>query len=451
MEPHGHGAALKIQVLIRQGRILDPGRLDMVGDIGVAGGKIVMLPGADTKVQYTQKGHVEACRVIDARGRIVTPGLIDMHVHFRQPGQTHKETIASGCRAAARGGFTAVCTMPNTLPPNDNPAATVEIKKLAARANGVRVFPVAAITRGLGGQTLTDFAALRSAGAVALSDDGQPVVSDAVMQKALEAAGALGLLVISHSEEPSLSAGGHMNAGQTARRLGYAGIPNAAEFVMVKRDIALCEVTGAALHIAHVSTAQSVQAIREAKKRGVPVSAETAPHYLMMTDQAVATQGTNAKMNPPLRSAADRSAVIQGLADGTIDAIATDHAPHAPQEKAQAFEQAPNGVIGLETSLGIGLKLVQEGALSLEKLIAAMSVNPGRLLGVDNRLEVGRPADITIIDPDDAWTVKAADFQSLSRNTPFEGWRLPGRAALTIVGGRIVFDAAHTSSLTGKS
>lgn len=422
----------------------------MVADILVTGGKIATVRKADPEVQGLASEFPETCRVIDARGLIVTPGLIDMHVHFRQPGQTHKETIASGCRAAAWGGFAAVCTMPNTLPPNDSPEITVEIKKLAAHANGVRVFPVAAITHGLDGQDLTDFPALQAAGAVALSDDGQPVVRAAVMQKALERAGELGLLVISHSEEPSLSAGGHMHAGQTARRLGYGGIPNAAEFVMVKRDIALCEVTGARLHIAHVSTAQSVQAIREAKMRGVPVSAETAPHYLALTDKAVTTRGTNAKMNPPLRSAADRSALVQGLCNGTIDAIATDHAPHTPQEKAQAFEQAPNGVIGLETSLGIGLQLVQQGLLSLEALIAAMSANPARLLGMESRLEAGRPADITIIDPDAGWIVKAADFQSKSRNTPFEGWQLPGRAVMTLVGGRIVFDAVNTSSAMEK-
>lgn len=423
-----------MKLLIKGARILDPGRRDAVEDVWIDDGKVsglgANLPAASRSVD----------RIIDASGWIVTPGLIDMHVHFRQPGQEHKETIESGCRAAARGGFTAVCPMPNTRPPNDSPETTALVLEKAAQANGVQVLPVAAISRGLAGETLTDFAALKACGAVAVSDDGNPVMTDALMQQALEAARAHNLLVISHSEDLALSAGGHMNAGTMARKLGYTGISNAAEFVMVARDIALCELTGARLHIAHVSTRQSVEAIRRAKRRGLCVSAETAPHYLFLTDQVVEKLGTAAKMNPPLRSAADRQALRQGLSDGTIDVIATDHAPHSPDEKNAVFDQAPNGVIGLETSLGLGLKLVAESVLDMAQLVAKMAVNPSRLLGVDHRLEVGWPADLTLIDPAAPWTVQPDLFASRSRNTPFAGWELPGRAMLTMAGGRVVYD-----------
>ena len=423
-----------MKILIKGARILDPGRMDVIGDMALADGVVAALgPGASAAMP-------DADRVIQAAGCILVPGLIDMHVHLREPGQEHKETIASGCRAAARGGFTAVCPMPNTEPPNDSPAVTDFILERAARANGVQVLPVAAITRGLDGEKLTDFGALKAHGAVAVSDDGRPVESAAVMQQALERAGEHGLLLISHSEDTSFSDGGHMNAGTISRRLGYAGIANAAEFVMVARDIGLCEVTGARLHIAHVSTRQSVLAIGKAKDRGLPVSAETAPHYLFLTDRAVEELGTHAKMNPPLRSEADRQALRRALADGTIDAIATDHAPHSPDEKALAFERAPNGVIGLETSLGLGLRLVQEGVLDMGQLVERMSCNPARLLGIERRLAVGAAGDLTLIDPSLSWTVRPERFASRSRNTPFAGWRLPGRAVWTMAAGRVVFD-----------
>ncbi len=423
-----------MRILIKGARILDPGRKDTVGDVVIREGIITAMgPGA-------AEAMPDAERVVDAAECLLVPGLVDMHVHLREPGQEHKETIASGCRAAARGGFTAVCPMANTHPPNDSPEVTDFILQRAAAANGVRVLPVAAITRGLAGEDLTDFGALKAHGAVAVSDDGQPVISGAMMQQALETARDHGLLVISHSEDLSFSAGGHMNAGNASRRMGVSGIPNAAEFVMVARDIALCEITGARLHIAHVSTQQSVLAIRQAKERGVPVSAETAPHYLFLTDQDVEKLGTNAKMSPPLRSEADQMALREALADGTIDAIATDHAPHSPDEKDRPFEQAPNGVIGLETSLGLGLQLVREGVLDMAQLVEKMSCRPAGLMGIDRRLAVGVPADLTVIDPAASWTVRPELFASRSRNTPFAGWRLPGRAVFTMAVGRVVFD-----------
>ncbi len=425
-----------MRILIKGARILDPGRKDTVGDVVISEGVITAMgPGA-------AEAMPDAERVVDAAECLLVPGLVDMHVHLREPGQEHKETIASGCRAAARGGFTAVCPMPNTDPPNDSPKVTDFILQRAAAANGVRVLPVAAITRGLAGEELTDFGALKAHGAVAVSDDGQPVSSGAVMQQALETARDHGLLVISHSEDLSFSAGGHMNAGNASRRMGVSGIPNAAEFVMVARDISLCEITGARLHIAHVSTQQSVLAIRRAKERGVPVSAETAPHYLFLTDQDVEKLGTDAKMSPPLRSEADRMALREALSDGTIDAIATDHAPHSPDEKVLPFEQAPNGVIGLETSLGLGLQLVREGVLDMTQLVEKMSCRPAGLMRIDRRLAVGAPADLTVIDPAAPWTVRSELFASRSRNTPFAGWRLPGRAVFTMAAGRVVFDEA---------
>jgi dihydroorotase len=300
---------------------------------------------------------------------------------------------------------------------------------------------VAAISRGLLGKELCEFAALKAAGAVAVSDDGMPVRDARMMRRALEYAKGFDLLVMSHSEELSLSAGGAMNEGETATRLGLPGIPNAAESVAVMRDIALAELTGARLHIAHVSTAESVRAIREAKVlRGARVTAETAPHYFSLTDQAVENYNTHAKMNPPLRTERDREAVREALADGTLDAIATDHAPHAPLEKEVEFDRAANGVIGLETSLPVSLKLVSDGLLSMEKLVTRMSIAPARILGIDNRLTVGNPADLTLIDPEMSWTLDARDFASKGRNTPFDGWPVRGRAVAAVVEGRFVWD-----------
>lgn len=423
-----------MRTLIKNGHFLDPGRLDGVFDLLVEDGRI-----REIRPEILAD---DVDRMVDASGLVVTPGLIDLHVHFREPGQEYKETIQTGCDAAARGGFTAVCTMPNTDPANDRPEVTAFILDKARRANGVRVYPVAAISRDLSGEALTEFAALKAAGAVAVSDDGMPVRDARMMRRALEYARGFDLLVMSHSEELSLSAGGAMNEGETATQLGLPGIPNAAESVAVMRDIALAELTGAALHIAHVSTAESVRAIREAKVlRSARITAETAPHYFSLTDEAVENYNTHAKMNPPLRNDRDRQAIREALADGTLDAIATDHAPHAALEKEVEFDRAANGIIGLEASLPVSLGLVAEGVLTLAQLVERMSIAPARILGIDNRLTPGNPADLTFIDPTAEWTIDANQFASKGRNTPFDGWPVRGRAVATMVDGRFVFDA----------
>ncbi|MDM8523871.1 dihydroorotase [Desulfococcaceae bacterium HSG8] len=421
----------KSAMLIKGGRVINPGILDGTTDILIRNGKIAEIA--------PEIGPEPGTRVIEASGKIVSPGLIDMHVHFREPGHEYKETIATGCLAAVHGGFTSVCTMPNTHPVNDSGEVTEYILKKAADANRARVFPVAAISKKIKGKSLCEYGELKESGAVALSDDGNPVVNSQLMRRAMEYARGFGLLIISHCEEPELAANGVMNEGALATRMGLPGIPNASESVMVMRDIALCELTGARVHIAHVSTAESVHAIRDAKKRGVPVTAETAPHYFTLVEDAVADYNTHAKMNPPLRSHRDREAIREGLADGTIDVIATDHAPHSPLEKKVEFDRAANGIIGLETSLPLSLKLAEEGIITLSGLIEKMSVNPARILGLEHGMKVGNPADITIIDPDLSYTVNAENFRSLSRNTPFDGWNMKGRAVMTIVGGDAVF------------
>ena len=431
-----------MKIWIHGGRVIDPGLLDGRFDIIADDGRIAgIFPAPHDRKRPEIPADFTPDRSIDASGLIIVPGLIDMHVHFREPGQEEKETIETGMAAAACGGFTSVCTMPNTRPAADTrETVSFILAKSRARA-GTRVFPVGAITHGLMGETLCDFKALQSAGAVAVSDDGMPVMNSQRMREAMELAKALDLLVIAHSEDLNLAAGGAMNEGEVSRRMGVRGIPGAAETIGVMRDIALAELTGARLHIAHVSTAGSVRAIRDAKARGVSVTAETAPHYFTLTDRDVLNSGANAKMNPPLRSEADREAVCQGLADGTLDVIATDHAPHTPQEKARDFADAPNGVVGLETSLALSLRLVENRCLSLARLIEKMSINPARILGVDNRLRTGNPADITLIDPRAACRIDAAAFKSKGRNTPFDGWTVTGRAVMTLVGGEIVYEA----------
>ncbi len=428
-------------MLIRGGRVIDPGNLDGIMDIFISDGKIVeIIKHGLTSSEYPKSiiEHPETS-IIDASGKIVTPGLIDMHVHLREPGHEYKETIETGCLAAAFGGFTAVCTMPNTNPVNDCRQVTEYILKKAQAADTARVYPVAAISQGLKGDGLCEFGELKEAGVIALSDDGNPVMSSQLMRRALEYAKGFGLLVISHCEDLDLAAGGVMNEGAVATRMGLVGIPNAVESIMVMRDIALSELTGVPIHIAHVSTEESVQAIRDAKTRGVNVTAETAPHYFTLTDESVKEYKTSTKMNPPLRSNHDREAICQGLADGTIDVIATDHAPHSSIEKEVEFDMAANGIIGLETSVSLGMKLVEDEVITITDLVEKMSTNPARIFGLESGLTVGNPADITIIDPDISYRVDADSFQSLSRNTPFDGWELKGKAVATLVEGKIVF------------
>jgi len=420
--------------VIKGGRVIDPGNLDDILDIVIEDGNIVEI-----KQGALADDENKESKIIDASGKIVAPGLIDMHVHLRDPGYEYKETIETGSRAAAFGGFTAICCMPNTNPVNDSRQVTEYIIKKAVKADIVRVYPVAAISKGLKGESLCEYGELKDAGAVALSDDGNPVMNSQLMRRALEYSSRFNLTVISHCEDFDLVSDGAMNEGAVATKMGLSGIPNAAESIMVLRDISLCELTGVPVHIAHVSTRESVRAIRDAKKRGVPVTAETAPHYFSLTDASVKDYNTNSKMNPPLRTEQDIEAICQGLVDGTIDVIATDHAPHSIIEKAVEFDQAANGIIGLETAVPLGLKLVETGIIDITDLIEKMSKNPARILGLKNGLEIGKTADITIIDPEISYCIDADRFQSLSRNTPFDGWDVKGRAVLTMVGGKVVY------------
>ncbi len=416
-------------LLIKNGRIIDPAnKVDEMLDILVSDGKIAKLgkPGSLP---------ANSAEVIDASGKLVVPGLIDLHVHLREPGYEYKETIATGTAAAKAGGFTAVCCMPNTSPVNDSRSVTEFILSQAAKKAAARVYPIGAITKGSKGEELAEMGELVEAGCVGISDDGRPVMSSGVMRRAMEYSKIFDIAVVSHCEDAGLAAKGVMNEGFVSTELGLRGIPNAAEDVMTGRDITLAELTGARLHICHVSTAGSVRLIREAKQRGVRVTAETCPHYFMLTDEAVRGYNTLVKMNPPLRTAEDVAAIKQGLKDGTLDAIATDHAPHGTDEKAVEFDAAPFGIVGLETSVGLSFKLVQEGVLSMPQLIERMSMTPGRIIKNGGTLSTSAVADITIIDPNVEWTVKAAEFRSKSRNTPFEGWKLKGRAVQTIVGG----------------
>jgi dihydroorotase len=428
--------------LIKGGRVVDPGNLDGIMDIITDDERIIgVVPSGKSGKGSSGllKGRVPE-KIIDASGKIVVPGLIDMHVHLREPGQEYKETIETGTLAAACGGFTAVCSMPNTIPVNDNRQVTEYLLKRTREVGNVKVYPVAAISRNLEGKVLCEYGDLKEAGAVAVSDDGKPVSNSRLMRRAMEYASGFGLPVISHCEVNELAAGGVMNEGKVATRMGLAGIPNAAESIMVMRDIALCELTGAHLHIAHVSTHESVNAVREAKRKGLPVTAETAPHYFTLTDDAVSGYNTNAKMNPPLRTAFDRDAIREGLSDGTIDVIATDHAPHSVIEKDIEFDSAANGIVGLETSVSLSLKLVEDGVIDIPGLVEKMSKNPARILGFERAIKAGNIADITIIDPGAVYTVDSESFRSLGRNTPFNGWRMKGRAYLTMVCGRIVFE-----------
>ena len=424
-------------MLIRGGRVLDPSTgTDAVLDVLLSEGRVARVgQGIDAP---------EGAETVDAAGTIVSPGLIDVHVHLREPGQEHKETIRTGARAAAAGGFTAVVAMPNTDPPIDSPAAVGFVRAAGLRADGARVYPSGCITMGQAGEQLTEFGELIGAGAVCVTDDGRPVSNAGMMRMALEYAQTFDLPVAVHAEELALSRGGSMNEGIIATRLGLTGIPNASEDVMIARDLMLAELTGGRLHIQHVATRGGVQLIRVAKERGVRVTAEASPHHFTLTDEAVESYRTNAKMNPPLRSAADRDAVREGVRDGTLDVIATDHAPHHYDEKEQAFEDAPNGIVGLETALGLAYtELVESGLIDLPTLIERMSCQPARALSLPGgTLAEGSPADVTIFDPRIEWKVKPADFLSMSRNTPFGGRALRCRAVRTVVGGATVWSAA---------
>jgi len=377
--------------------------------------------------------------VVDARGAVLAPGLVDLHVHLREPGQTSKETIASGTRAASAGGFTAIACMPNTQPVVDNPAWVKWILSRAAEAGHCRVYPIAAVTVGQKGETLAELAALADAGAIAFSDDGHPLMSAEVMRRALEYARPLKRPVVCHEEDLTLRGRGHMNEGPTATRLGLRGIPAAAETVMVRRDVELAELTGGRVHLAHLSCAASFAALRDAKQRGLAVSGETCPHYWTLTDEAVAEYDTHAKMNPPLRSARDRAAVIEAIREGVVDCFTTDHAPHTLEDKRQPFDHAPFGIVGLETALALTLTfLVEPGHLTLARALELWTDGPRRVFGLPEvALAPGSPADLVLFDPTQEWTVDPARFHTLGHNTPFAGWRVRGRVLATWCGGAL--------------
>jgi len=421
-----------MKILLKGGRVLDPvHNIDDTLDLLIEDGRIANIS------KNIEAGGAET---IDARGKLVVPGLIDIHVHLRDPGYEYKEDIVTGTRAAAAGGFTSVACMPNTNPVNDNKAVTLYILRKAAEEGCVNVFPVGSITKGLKGESLAEMGELKEAGCLAVSDDGRPVANGELMRRALEYARPFGLTVISHAEDISLVGEGVMNEGFVATELGLKGIPWVAEDAAVARDVMLAEFAGARLHVAHVSTRGAVEIVRAAKKRGVRVTCEATPHHFTLTDEAVRGYNTNAKMNPPLRSAEDVAAVRAGLADGTIDAIATDHAPHHIDEKNVEFNIALNGIVGLETALPLSLRLVEDGILPLKDAIARLTIGPARALGIPRgTLEVGTAADVTVIDPELKWTVAAEKLLSKSKNTPFDGWKLKGVATHTIVGGKIVY------------
>ncbi len=424
------------KLLLKGGRVLDPSQdLDGVRDILLADGVVAAL-GEQIDVP-------EDARIIDCAGLLVTPGLIDVHVHLREPGGEHKETIASGARAAAAGGFTAVCAMPNTDPAMDDPASVGFVAAEGRRAGAARVFPVGCISVGRSGERLAPVGEMVDAGAVAITDDGSPVMNSLLMRLALEYARAFAIPVADHPEDLALSPSGQMNEGLVATRLGLTGKPNAMEDIHIVRDIMLAELTGGHLHLQHVSTRLGVESIRQAKSRGVHVTAEASPHHLVLTEDAVEGYRTEAKMNPPLRAQADVDAVRAGLADGTLDIIATDHAPHHYDEKEAPFDDAPNGIVGLETAVGIVLtRVVNEGVIDLATMVERMSCQPARAFRLPGgTLAVGSVADVSVIDLDAQWTVDTAAFLSKSRNTPFAGWALRGAPARTIVGGKTVWEA----------
>jgi dihydroorotase len=429
-----------MNLLLRGGRVVDPAqRVDAVLDVRVEDGAIAELgrglsPG-------------RGARAVDVRDRVVVPGLVDLHVHLREPGQEYKEDIATGSAAAAAGGYTTVCCMPNTVPPNDCRSVTDLIVRRGREVGLCRIRPVGAISVGLEGKALAEYGEMKEAGVVALSDDGRPVMNAGLMRRALEYARTFDLPVVQHAEDLALAEGGVMNEGEVATRLGLRGQPPQAESIMVARDIELVEWTGARYHVAHASTARTIDLVRQAKRRGLPVSCEVTPHHLHLTDEAVAAPpgyDTRAKVNPPLRASADLAALREALADGTIDCIATDHAPHSAVEKDVEFDCAAFGMIGLETALPLVLDLVRDGVIDLTRAIALCTSQPARAFALDaggaGSLAVGAPADLAVLDLDLAWTVDEGALRSRSRNTPLTGRALRGGALLTLLGGRVTFD-----------
>jgi len=427
------------RLLLKGGRVIDPAQgLDATLDVMIAEGTI-------EEVGPRVQGR--GAQVLEVKGLVVCPGFIDLHTHLREPGREDKETIATGTRAAAAGGFTAVCAMPNTDPVNDTAGITRAIVERARADGAVRVYPIGAITRGQQGEELAEYGDLKEAGCVAFSDDGKPVASARVMRRALEYAKAFDLAIIDHCEEPTLAEKACMNEGPVSTVLGLRGQPAAGEAIMVERDVLLAELVGGRVHIAHLSAAASVDAVRRGKARGVRVTAEVTPHHLFLTDEAVRETGydTNTKMNPPLRSEADREAVLAGLRDGTIDCIATDHAPHTVDDKKVEYDHAANGIVGLETAVALCLdRLVGAGLLELPYLVALLSANPARVLGLPGgTLAPGSPADLTLLDLAKKRQVDPTRFESRSRNTPFGGWILKGWPAMTIVAGRVAWKDAR--------
>ncbi len=422
-------------LLLAGGRVIDPSSgLDEVRDVLVR----------DGRVEAVERGVAgpEGIPRIEAGGLVVAPGLIDVHVHLREPGAEHKETIRTGAQSAAAGGFTTIWAMPNTDPPLDDPAAVGFVREEARRwarkgEGGARVSPVAAASLGLAGEQMTEIGGLVEAGAVAVTDDGHPIHDPALMRRLLEYTQSFGIPVLQHAEDMALSAGGVMNEGAVATALGLRGIPNASEATVVARDIYLAELTGGHVHVQHVSTREAVELIRLARERGVRVSGEASPHHMALTEEAVRGYRTEAKMNPPLRSAADRLAVRQGLIDGVLECVATDHAPHHYEEKEREFDDAPFGIVGLETALAVCIgELVKPGDLTLFDLVERMSTAPARLMGIEGgTLRPGSRADLVLFDSEEEWTVDPASFRSKSRNTPFSGWEVTGRVKRTIVGG----------------
>lgn len=425
-----------MKLLIANGHLIDPAAQENTGmSVLIEDGKVTawIKPNEQTPSD---------CQVFDASGMLVAPGFIDMHVHLREPGQEHKETIASGCAAAVAGGWTSVCPMPNTNPVNDNAAITRYMIEQSERAGLANVFPIGAITKSSDGSELAEMGEMKAAGAVAVSDDGRPVPNAGIMRRAMQYARDFDLPVIDHCEDKSLSSGGVMHEGKVSLLLGLKGMPALAEDIDAVRDVILAEATGAYVHIAHVSTKGAVEAVRRAKNEGLNVTCEVTPHHFTLTDRAVEGYDTNTKMAPPLRSEEHLAAIIEGLRDGTIDAIATDHAPHHADEKALEYDRAPMGITGLETAIGLAFnELVHKGVIGLARLVELCSTNPAKIFKLAGRgtLAPGSIADVTIIDPDLRWTYKTSESRSKSRNSPFNGWEFVGAPVVTIVGGRIVY------------